>query len=73
VKRVACAVGVRTEECYPSMRYMFTLLKKGKVQPAVTDESDENDDDDRMDDMVADIDRGYDLESTDPPLEVQNF
>jgi hypothetical protein len=49
------------------------LAKKGKVQPAVTDESDENDDDDRMDDMVADIDRGYDLESADPPLEVQNF
>jgi hypothetical protein len=28
---------------------------------------------DRMDDMVADIGRGYDLESEDPPLEVQNF
>jgi hypothetical protein len=28
---------------------------------------------DRMDDMVADIGRGYDLESKDPPLEVQNF
>jgi hypothetical protein len=26
-----------------------------------------------MDDMVADIRRGYDLESKDPPLEVQNF
>jgi hypothetical protein len=26
-----------------------------------------------MDDMVADIRRGYDLESEDPPLEVQNF
>jgi hypothetical protein len=26
-----------------------------------------------MDDMVADIKRGYDLESEDPPLEVHNF
>jgi hypothetical protein len=26
-----------------------------------------------MDDMVADIGRGYDLESEDPPSEVQNF
>jgi hypothetical protein len=45
----------------------------GEVQPAVADESDGNDDVDRMDDMVADIGRGYDLESEDPPLEVQNF
>jgi hypothetical protein len=43
------------------------------VQPLVADESDENDDDNRMDEMVTDIGRGYDLESTDPPLEVQNF
>jgi hypothetical protein len=28
---------------------------------------------DRMDDMVIDIGRVYDLESEDPPLEVQNF
>jgi hypothetical protein len=40
---------------------------------AVADESDENDDVDRMDDMVADIGRGYDLESEDPPPEIQNF
>jgi hypothetical protein len=26
-----------------------------------------------MDDMVADIRRGYDLEYEDPPLDVQNF
>jgi hypothetical protein len=26
-----------------------------------------------MDDMAADIGRGYDLESEDPSLEVQNF
>jgi hypothetical protein len=45
----------------------------GEVRPAVADESDENDDVDRMDDMVANIGRGYDLESEDPPPEVQNF
>jgi hypothetical protein len=45
----------------------------GEVQPAVADESDENDDVDRMDDMIADIGRGYDLEFEDPPPEVQNF
>jgi hypothetical protein len=43
------------------------------VQPVVTDELDENDDVDQMDDMVADIGRGYDLESEDIPPEVQNF
>jgi hypothetical protein len=37
------------------------------------DESDGNDAEDRMNDMVADIGRGYDLESTDPPPEVHNF
>jgi hypothetical protein len=45
----------------------------GEVRPAVADESDGNDDVDRMDDMIADIGRGYDLESEDPPPEVQNF
>jgi hypothetical protein len=39
----------------------------------VANESDENDDVDRMDDMVADIGRGYDLESEDQPSEVHNF
>jgi hypothetical protein len=43
------------------------------VQPAVVDESDKNDDVDRMDDMVTDIRRGYDLEPKDLPQEVQNF
>jgi hypothetical protein len=43
------------------------------VQFAVADESDGNDDVNRMDDMVADIGRGYDLESEDPPSKVQNF
>jgi hypothetical protein len=45
----------------------------GEVEPVVTDESDGNDDVDQMDDMVADIRRGYDLEPKDPPLKVQNF
>jgi hypothetical protein len=45
----------------------------GEVQPAVADESSENDDVDRMDDMVADIGGGYDPESEDPPPKVQNF
>jgi hypothetical protein len=35
--------------------------------------SDKNDDVDQMDDIVADIGKGYDLESEDPPPEVQNF
>jgi hypothetical protein len=44
-----------------------------EVQPAVADELDGNNDVDWMDDMVADIGRGYNLESEDPPSEVQNF
>jgi hypothetical protein len=43
------------------------------VQHAVADESDGNDDVDWMDDMVADIGRGYNLEPEDPPSKVQNF
>jgi hypothetical protein len=43
------------------------------VQPTVADESDGNNDVDRMDEMVPDIGRGYNLESENPPLEVQNF
>jgi hypothetical protein len=53
------------------MRCLITL--HGEVRPAVADESDGNDDVDRMNDMVADIWRGYDLEYEDPPPEVQNF
>jgi hypothetical protein len=45
----------------------------GEVQPAVADESDENDDVDQMDNMLADIGRAYDIESKDPLPEVQNF
>jgi hypothetical protein len=45
----------------------------GEVQPAIADELDGNDNVDRMDGMVADIGRRYDLESEDPPSEVQNF
>jgi hypothetical protein len=44
-----------------------------EVQSAVADESDGNDDVDQMDDMVADIGRGYDLESEDLLPGVQNF
>jgi hypothetical protein len=44
-----------------------------EVQPTVADELDGNDDEYQMDDMVVDIGRGYDLESTDPPSEVQNY
>jgi hypothetical protein len=85
VKRIARAVGVTTEGCCQSMRCLLTLLRKGfmsnyilwhqhgEVWPAVADESDGNDDVDQMDDMVADIGRGYDLKSKDPLLEVQNF
>jgi hypothetical protein len=36
-------------------------------------ESEGNDVKNRKDDMVTDISRGYDLESTDPPSEEQNF
>jgi hypothetical protein len=39
----------------------------------VADESNGNDDVDRMDDMIADTRRGYDLESEDPLSDVQNF
>jgi hypothetical protein len=45
----------------------------GEVQPAIANESDGNDDVDQMDDVVAYTGRGYDLESEDPPLEVQNL
>jgi hypothetical protein len=44
--------------------------QQGEVQLAVAVESDENDDVDRIDDIVADIGRGYDMESEDPPSEV---
>jgi hypothetical protein len=44
-----------------------------EVQPLVADVSDGNDDEDRMDDMIVDIGRGYVLESVDPQLEVHNF
>jgi hypothetical protein len=40
------------------------------VQPQIANESDENNDEDQMDDIVADIGRKYDLESVDPPLNV---
>jgi hypothetical protein len=85
MKQVAHVVGVRIEGCCPSMRCQLTLLRKdlcntiwcgtnmGEVQPLVADESDGNDDEDWIYDMVADIGRGYDVESTDKPPEVLNF
>jgi hypothetical protein len=47
----------------------------GEVQAATPTESDKRDNEDRMDDMIADIGMEYDLGSEDqhPPLEVQNF
>jgi hypothetical protein len=45
----------------------------GEVEPMVADDSVGNDDVDQMDDMVADIRRGHDLESEVLLLEVQNF
>jgi hypothetical protein len=47
----------------------------GEVQPFTAPESDKNDDEDWMDDMIADIGMEYDLGSGDqhPPSEVQNF
>jgi hypothetical protein len=57
-------------------RFMSNYLfwhQHGEVRPMVADESDENDDVDRMDAMIANIGRGYDVESEDPPPEVQNF
>ncbi len=78
VKRISYVVGVRTEGCCQSMRCLVTLLRRDLCRTtfygtSMGDESDGNDDVDRMDDMVADTRRGYDLESEDPPSEVQNF
>jgi hypothetical protein len=42
------------------------------VRTAVANESDGNDDVNRMDDMVADIGRQYDLKSKDPLPDVPN-
>jgi hypothetical protein len=47
--------------------------RHGEVWPAVADEWDGNDDIDQMDDMVADIRRGYNLAFEDPLPEVKNF
>jgi hypothetical protein len=46
-----------------------------EVQPPAAAESDGNDDEDQMDDIIADIGMEYDLGSRDqhPPPEVQNF
>jgi hypothetical protein len=50
-------------------------LQHGEVQATAPAESDRSDDEDWMDDMIADIGMEYDLGSGDqqPPPEVQNF
>jgi hypothetical protein len=48
------------------MKYLL-WHQQGVVRPTVGDESDGSIDVNRVDDMVADIGRGYDLESKDPP------
>jgi hypothetical protein len=47
----------------------------GDVQALIVDDLEGNDNEDRMDDMIADIGMEYDLEFGDqhPPLETQNF
>jgi hypothetical protein len=45
----------------------------GEVRPPIADESDGKDYEDQMHDMIANIGRGYDLGTTDPPPEEQNF
>jgi hypothetical protein len=47
----------------------------GEVHAPATAESNESDDENRMDDMIDNIDMEYDLGSRDqhPPPEVQNF
>jgi hypothetical protein len=59
-------------------RFMPNYLvwhQHAEVQVAAPTESDGSDDEDQMDDMIADISVEYDLGSRDqhPPLEVQNF
>jgi hypothetical protein len=59
-------------------RFMPNYLvwpQHGEVQAVTPAESDGSDDEDRMDDMLADIGMEYDLGSRDqhPPPEVQNF
>jgi hypothetical protein len=59
-------------------RFMLNYLvwhQHGEVQETAPAQSDGSDDEDRMDDMIADIGMEYDLGSRDqhPPSEVQNF
>jgi hypothetical protein len=76
-----CEVSCSCSRC-ENRRMLSEYAKKGfmsnnllwhqhrEVQHVVADESNGNDDVDRMDDMVAYIGRGYGLESKDPPPEV---
>jgi hypothetical protein len=77
-KAKCCAIGVRIEGCCLSMRFMSNYLvwhQHGEVQPPTTDELNINNDDDQMNDIIADIGTEYDLGSGDQhlPPEVQNF
>jgi hypothetical protein len=54
----------------------LVLHQHGEVQPSAAAESDENDDEDRMDNMIADIGMEYDLGSEDqhpPPQPLAGF
>jgi hypothetical protein len=87
VKRSARAIGAETEGCcleyevfghIAKYRFMPNYLvwhQHGEVQAAAPAESDGSDDEDRMDDMIANIGMEYDLGSRDQylSLEVQNF
>jgi hypothetical protein len=77
VKRSARAIGVETEGCYLSNemfghiakhRFMLNYLvwhQHGEVQAAAPAESHGIDDEDQMDDMIADIGMEYDIGSRD--------
>jgi hypothetical protein len=58
-----------------SMPNYLVWQQHGEVQAAAAAELDRSDDEDRMDDMIANIGMEYDLGSGDqhPPSEVQNF
>jgi hypothetical protein len=70
-KRILLEYEMSAHQCHRTLYLLW--YQHEEVQLVVANESDENDDVDRMPGMVADIGRGYDLESEDPPPEVQNF
>jgi hypothetical protein len=70
-RRIMLEYEMSAHQCHRTLYLLWHQHEE--VQLVVANESDENDDVDRMPGMVADIGRGYDLESEDPPSEVQNF